>query len=163
MAPGCVGIAHCSVVRLLTPFLLPSSHHEPGARLESREEEGQSSFAHLHPWLPPLLTDPCSFLPQAEEDKKLKQLMKERDEERQVAELQRLQEEQTGKKKVDKVDWMYATPASGGGIKGEELEDYLLGKRRVDKLLKGDEEKAVRHDPLLSRSRCACASSECCG
>lgn len=69
--------------------------------------------------------------------------MKERDEERQLAELQRMQEEQTGKKKVDKLDWMYAAPASGGGIKGDELEDYLLGKRRVDKILQGDEEKAV--------------------
>ena len=69
--------------------------------------------------------------------------MKERDEERQLAELQRMQEEQTGKKKVDKLDWMYAAPASGGGIKGDELEDYLLGKRRVDKILQGDEEKQV--------------------
>ena len=81
----------------------------------------------------------------AEEAKKTKQLMKERDEERQLAELQRMQEEQTGKKKVDKLDWMYAAPASGGGIKGDELEDYLLGKRRVDKILQGDEEKAVRN------------------
>lgn len=80
----------------------------------------------------------------ADEDKKLKQLMKERAEERQLAELQALQEAQTGKKKTDKLDWMYATPASGGGIKGEELEDYLLGKRRVDTILKGDDEKLVR-------------------
>ncbi|CDZ96771.1 Uncharacterized conserved protein [Phaffia rhodozyma] len=79
----------------------------------------------------------------ADEDRKLKQLMKERDEERQLQELQRMQEMQTGKKKVDKLDWMYATPASGGGIKGEELEDYLLGKKRVDQILKGDEEKKV--------------------
>ena len=84
----------------------------------------------------------------AEEEKKLKQLMKERAEERQLAELQALQEQQTGKKKTDKLDWMYATPASGGGIKGEELEDYLLGKRRVDSILKGDDEKQVRFSPL---------------
>jgi hypothetical protein len=77
--------------------------------------------------------------------------MKERQEERQLAELQALQEAQTGKKKTDKLDWMYATPASGGGIKGEELEDYLLGKRRVYSILKGDEEKAVSvpFSPLL--------------
>jgi hypothetical protein len=78
--------------------------------------------------------------------------MKERDEERQLADLQRMQEEQTGKKKVDKLDWMYATPASGGGIKGDELEDYLLGKRRVDQILKGDEEKAVSRYPIESGS-----------
>lgn len=39
---------------------------------------------------------------------------------------------------------MYATPASGGGPSANELEDYLLGKKRVDQILKGDESKQVR-------------------
>lgn len=82
--------------------------------------------------------------------------MKERAEERQLAELQALQEQQTGKKKTDKLDWMYATPASGGGIKGEELEDYLLGKRRVDSILKGDDEKQVRQRPLFAGPTSSC-------
>jgi len=45
------------------------------------------------------------------EEKRLDQLCKEKEEERQLQELQRLQEEQTGKKKVDKLEWMYSTPA----------------------------------------------------
>ena len=36
---------------------------------------------------------------------------------------------------------MYAAPAEGNGPNAEELELYLLGKKRVDKLLKGNEEK----------------------
>ncbi|CAE7224350.1 unnamed protein product [Rhizoctonia solani] len=78
-----------------------------------------------------------------EEKKKLDQLRKELEEERQLQELQRLQEAQTGKKKVEKLEWMYATPASGGGPSANELEDYLLGKKRVDQMLKGDESAKV--------------------
>lgn len=74
-----------------------------------------------------------------EERKKLDQLRKEREEERQVQELQRLQEEKTGKKRVEKLDWLYATPASGNGPNASEMEDYLLGKKRVDKILIADE------------------------
>lgn len=77
-----------------------------------------------------------------EEKKKLDQLRKEKEEERQLQELQRLQEEQTGKKRQEKLEWMYSTPATGSSQNQNELEDYLLGKRRVDKLLTGtDNEK----------------------
>lgn len=38
---------------------------------------------------------------------------------------------------------MYAAPAEGNGPNAEELEAYLLGKKRVDKLLQGNEEKVV--------------------
>ncbi|TFK99791.1 Pre-mRNA splicing factor-domain-containing protein, partial [Pterulicium gracile] len=75
----------------------------------------------------------------SEERKKLDQLRKEKEEERQLQELQRLQEEQTGRKRSEKLDWMYSTPASGSGQNANELEDYLLGKKRVDKILTGDE------------------------
>ncbi|KIO08640.1 hypothetical protein M404DRAFT_134179 [Pisolithus tinctorius Marx 270] len=74
-----------------------------------------------------------------EEKKKLDQLRKEKEEERQLQELQRLQEEQTGKKRTEKLEWMYATPATGTSANANDLEDYLLGKKRVDKLLIGDE------------------------
>ncbi|KAJ3540316.1 hypothetical protein NMY22_g4346 [Coprinellus aureogranulatus] len=74
-----------------------------------------------------------------EEKKKLDQLRKEKEEERQLQELQRLQEEQTGKKRTDKLEWMYATPASGSAANPNDLEDYLLGKKRVDKILTADE------------------------
>lgn len=60
-----------------------------------------------------------------------------------MQELQRLQEEQTGKKKSDKLEWMYATPAAGGSTNPNDLEDYLLGKRRVDKVLTGDDNAKV--------------------
>lgn len=74
-----------------------------------------------------------------EEKKKLDQLRKEKEEERQLQELQRLQEEQTGKKRTEKLEWMYATPATGSSQNPNDLEDYLLGKKRVDKILTADE------------------------
>lgn len=39
---------------------------------------------------------------------------------------------------------MYATPASGSSQNASELEDYLLGKKRVDKILTADEHEKVR-------------------
>ncbi|KAG6832552.1 hypothetical protein H0H92_000181 [Tricholoma furcatifolium] len=78
-----------------------------------------------------------------EEKKKLDQLRKEKEEERQLQELQRLQEEQTGKKRTEKLEWMYATPATGSSQNPNDLEDYLLGKKRVDKILTADEHAKV--------------------
>ncbi|KAG8219480.1 Pre-mRNA splicing factor-domain-containing protein [Butyriboletus roseoflavus] len=74
-----------------------------------------------------------------EEKKKLDQLRKEKEEERQLQELQRLQEEQTGKKRTEKLEWMYTTPATGSNQNPNDLEDYLLGKKRVDKILTADD------------------------
>ncbi|KAH0837999.1 Pre-mRNA splicing factor-domain-containing protein [Lanmaoa asiatica] len=74
-----------------------------------------------------------------EEKKKLDQLRKEKEEERQLQELQRLQEVQTGKKRTEKLEWMYTTPATGGNQNPNDLEDYLLGKKRVDKMLTADD------------------------
>ncbi|GJE85848.1 pre-mRNA-splicing factor CWC25 [Phanerochaete sordida] len=78
-----------------------------------------------------------------EEKKKLDQLRKEKEEERQLQELQRMQEEQTGKKRQEKLEWMYATPATGSGSNQNELEEYLLGKKRVDKILTAGENERV--------------------
>lgn len=78
-----------------------------------------------------------------EEKKKLDQLRKEKEEERQLQELQRLQEEQTGKKRTEKLEWMYATPATGTNQNANDLEDYLLGKKRVDKILTADENAKI--------------------
>ncbi|KAF7979403.1 hypothetical protein HWV62_42514 [Athelia sp. TMB] len=78
-----------------------------------------------------------------EEKKKLDQLRKEKEEERQLQELQRLQEEQTGKKRADKLEWMYSTPATGSSQNANDLEDYLLGKKRVDKILTADENEKL--------------------
>ena len=47
---------------------------------------------------------------------------------------------------MDKLDWMYAAPSNEGGALGgarlgeKEMEDYLLGKRRVDEVLKAGEQ-----------------------
>ncbi|KAF8922072.1 Pre-mRNA splicing factor-domain-containing protein [Mucidula mucida] len=78
-----------------------------------------------------------------EEKKKLDQLRKEKEEERQLQELQRLQEQQTGKKRAEKLEWMYTTPATGSSQNPNDLEDYLLGKKRVDKMLTADENAKV--------------------
>jgi hypothetical protein len=82
-----------------------------------------------------------------QEQKKIDQLRKEREEERQLAEYQRMQEEAGGKKRVDMVDWMYAGPQAGGAMDfTEESEAYLLGRRRIDDLLKGNESKVGNPD-----------------
>ena len=69
------------------------------------------------------------------------------EQERAVQELQRLQAEAGGGKgREERVEWLYAAPAEGNGVNAEEMESYLLGKKRVDKLLKGNEEKvSFRH------------------
>lgn len=75
-----------------------------------------------------------------EERKRIDQLRKEREEERQIHELQQLQESAGGKVRQVRVDWMYNGPAAGQAGTTEEMEGYLLGKRRVDQLLRKDEE-----------------------
>lgn len=84
-----------------------------------------------------------------DERKKTDQVLKERAEERQIEELERLQEAAGGKKRVDKVDWMYNGPGSGGpgaGGVSEEMEGYLLGKRRLDGLVKQSESANLKKD-----------------
>jgi hypothetical protein len=78
-----------------------------------------------------------------EERKKIDQIMKERAEERQIQEIQELQEAAGGKKRQNKVDWMYNGPSSGQVGTTEEMEGYLLGKRRVDGLLKDTENQKL--------------------
>lgn len=78
-----------------------------------------------------------------EERKRIDQMMKERQEERQIQELQQLQEAAGGKKREARVDWMYSGPASGQAGTTEEMEGYLLGKRRIDGLLKGTENQKL--------------------
>ena len=45
---------------------------------------------------------------------------------------------------------MYSTPATGSGPSANDLEDYLLGKKRVDKILTGDENDKVSLYPVPS-------------
>ncbi|KAL9029714.1 MAG: hypothetical protein Q9196_002078 [Gyalolechia fulgens] len=89
-----------------------------------------------------------------EERKRIEQMMKERQEERQIQELQEMQEAAGGKKRLNRVDWMYSGPSAGQAGTTEEMEGYLLGKRRVDGLLKGTEtkhlEKAAAEDSFIA-------------
>ena len=78
-----------------------------------------------------------------EERKRIEQMMKERQEERQVQELQDLQEAAGGRKRLNRVEWMYSGPSSDQAGTTEEMEGYLLGKRRIDGLLKGTENKKL--------------------
>ncbi|KAJ3331939.1 RNA-splicing factor [Blyttiomyces sp. JEL0837] len=70
-----------------------------------------------------------------DERKKMEQLQKELNEQRAVQELQRLHES-TGKvkKRQERLDWMYSGPNSAAAV-AEEREAYLLGKKRIDKLV----------------------------
>lgn len=79
-----------------------------------------------------------------EERKRIEQKRKEIEEERQLQELQRLQEAQGGKPRQDRLDWMYTAPGTGAQAASEKMEQYLLGKRTVDELLKGDENEKLK-------------------
>ena len=85
-----------------------------------------------------------------DERKKTDQVLKERAEERAILELERMQEAAGGKKRTDRVDWMYNGPGSGGpgagGGVSEEMEGYLLGKRRLDGLVKRPEAQAAEQE-----------------
>ncbi|QQK44617.1 Tor [Penicillium digitatum] len=74
-----------------------------------------------------------------DERKQIAQLQREREEERQMEEIQRLQEAAGKTKQHRRVDWMYQAPSTETGHYSEEMEGYLLGKRRIDGvLLKND-------------------------
>ena len=84
-----------------------------------------------------------------EERKKTDQVLKERAEERKILELEQLQEAAGGRTRVDRVDWMYNGPGSGGpgaGGVSEEMEGYLLGKRRLDGLVKRSETESLKKE-----------------
>ncbi|KAJ1677756.1 RNA-splicing factor [Spiromyces aspiralis] len=86
----------------------------------------------------------------AAEQKKIEQMRKELEEQRQLEEMQRLQEASgASKKKQERLDWMYSTPAAAGGDQrtSDELEAYLLGKKKIDTLLN---EKRPAQDQVLS-------------
>ncbi|KAI9888907.1 MAG: RNA-splicing factor [Vezdaea aestivalis] len=87
-----------------------------------------------------------------DERKRIDQMLKERQEERQIHELQKMQEAAGGKKRQDCVDWMYSGSASGPAGTTEEMEGYLLGKRRVDGLLKTASEAARPENSAIDRA-----------
>ncbi|CAG8628149.1 5574_t:CDS:2 [Rhizophagus irregularis] len=86
----------------------------------------------------------------SEEQKKLNQLKKEKEEERQLQELRQIQESAGGRKGQERLDWMYAAgPNQSSSAKAQELEDYLLGKKRIDSLI----EQGTSIDKLSADSK----------
>lgn len=79
-----------------------------------------------------------------EERKQIEKLRKEREEERALEELQKLQESAGGKTVTRRVDWMYSGPGGDGAGVTEEREGYLLGKRRIDQLLTSNDTKDLQ-------------------
>ncbi|KAI0967740.1 Pre-mRNA splicing factor-domain-containing protein [Xylaria arbuscula] len=69
------------------------------------------------------------------ERKKTEARIQEIKEERAQKEIQEKLEATGGRKRVDRVDWMYQGPSDGQGGTTEELEGFLLGKRRIDAIL----------------------------
>lgn len=78
-----------------------------------------------------------------DERKRIEQMMKERQEERNLQEIQEMQEAAGGTKRAQRVEWMYSGPSAGQTGTTEEMEGYLLGKRRIDGLIKGTENKKL--------------------
>ncbi|KAG9228888.1 Pre-mRNA splicing factor-domain-containing protein [Amylocarpus encephaloides] len=78
-----------------------------------------------------------------DERKRTDQRIKELKEERAKEEIQAKLEAAGSRKRVDRVDWMYQGPSSGQAGTTEEMEGYLLGKRRIDGLLTGTEHKKL--------------------
>ncbi|KAI1460128.1 Pre-mRNA splicing factor-domain-containing protein [Annulohypoxylon moriforme] len=80
-----------------------------------------------------------------EERKKTESRIQEIKEERAKEELQKQLAISGGRKVVDRVDWMYQGPSDGQHGTNEELEGYLLGKRRIDNILtKGPEQDNLK-------------------
>lgn len=78
-----------------------------------------------------------------EERKRTEQRVKELKEERAREEIQNKLEAAGERRRVDRVDWMYQGPSAGQNGTTEEMEGYLLGKRRIDTLLEGKEKEKL--------------------
>jgi hypothetical protein len=74
-----------------------------------------------------------------DERRLIEKLRKEREEEAEIEKLQRLNEQAGGRVAQKRVDWLYAGPSGDGNGVTEEREGYLLGKRRIDHLLKAND------------------------
>ena len=81
-----------------------------------------------------------------DERKRIEQMMKERQEERNLQEIQEMQEAAGGTKRAQRVEWMYSGPSAGQQGTTEEMEGYLLGKRRIDGLIKGTENTKLKKE-----------------
>ncbi|KAG1458303.1 hypothetical protein G6F56_006428 [Rhizopus delemar] len=96
-----------------------------------------------------------------EEDRKLEQLKKELTEERQLQDLQQMQEDAGTKQKSNKLDWMYAGPNANinNGTNENTMEEFLLGKKNVDELLRMKQREEVQAATNLEESRFSLSNS----
>ncbi|EJT71074.1 hypothetical protein GGTG_12095 [Gaeumannomyces tritici R3-111a-1] len=78
-----------------------------------------------------------------EERKKTQQRVQELKEERAQEELQKQIEQAGGTKRIDRVEFLYQGPTDGALGTTEELEGFLLGKRRIDNILTKNDNKQV--------------------
>ncbi|KAK1833207.1 pre-mRNA-splicing factor CWC25 [Podospora conica] len=81
------------------------------------------------------------------ERKKLQLRLQEIEEERRKEEIQKALEAAGGKRKIDRVEWMYSGPNDGQTGDSAESEAYLLGKRRIDKLIQDNEMSKLSKQP----------------
>ncbi|KAL2150214.1 hypothetical protein VTH82DRAFT_7890 [Thermothelomyces myriococcoides] len=81
------------------------------------------------------------------ERKKLQQRLQEIEEERKREEIQKALEAAGGKPRLQRVEWMYSGPTDGQAGDAAENEAYLLGKRRIDKLLQDNDLKKLQKQP----------------
>jgi len=82
------------------------------------------------------------------ERKKIEQVRREREEEFQIEETARLAEANGGPKRQRRVEFMYAGASAGPQGTTEDQEAFLLGKRRVDTILKREDQRALERAPV---------------
>ena len=73
----------------------------------------------------------------------MEQFKKEIDEERQLQELQRLQEVSGQKKRAERLDWMYGSGSAYKASDPSNKEDYLLGKKKINELIEAPKEEKL--------------------
>ncbi|KAI8985896.1 Pre-mRNA splicing factor-domain-containing protein [Pilobolus umbonatus] len=95
-----------------------------------------------------------------EEDRKIEQMKKELAEERQLQDLQRMQEDAGTKQRSNKLDWMYASPnANLNPTNDNSMEEFLLGKKNVDELLRAKQRKEVEEMTTASETKFTLSNS----
>lgn len=85
------------------------------------------------------------------ERKKIAERQKEIQRERERKELLEMQQAVTGKKSVQRMEWMYSGVASGSLGATDEAEAYLLGKKRIDTMFNEEENQGLKKDSVEDR------------
>ncbi|EKD18602.1 pre-mRNA-splicing factor Cwc25 [Drepanopeziza brunnea f. sp. 'multigermtubi' MB_m1] len=140
------------------PFVTTTSNHNTLASPSKRIDRMGGDLNLKKSWHPVLMSNQRRVWEEEnkalEERKKTDLRIKELKEEQKKEEIQRELEAAGSRKRVDRVDWMYQGPSSGQVGTTEEMEGYLLGKRRIDPLIKGTDhrklEKQAAEDSFMA-------------